>query len=231
MQSNTQASLAAELVESLGKPIARGEWAEEKAFPTEQHLTQEYKVSRSVVREAIKVLKSKGLIDSRPKRGANILPRSNWNFWDSDILRWIEKDRQFFEDLAEFRLTIEPSVAALCAERATKEQSAHIESLAQKLRTFGANSQYERYDEADYAFHQAIADACGNVMMQQMMKTLNPLISLNRSHTHHLPEGVAATVPLHIALAKSISKQQGKKAQTLMRQIIEQARHYAIQTR
>lgn len=231
MQSNTQASLAAELVEKLGKPIARGEWAEETPFPTEQHLTQEYKVSRSVVREAIKVLKSKGLIDSRPKRGASILPRSSWNFWDTDVLRWIEKDRRFFEDLAEFRLTIEPTVASLCAERATDEQAAHITTLAHKMESYGANSQYERYDEQDYAFHQSIADACGNVMMQQMMKTLNPLISLNRTHTHHLPEGVAATVPLHIALAKAISKRQAKKAQTLMRQIIEEARHYAIQPR
>ncbi|MBK1879099.1 FadR/GntR family transcriptional regulator [Pelagicoccus mobilis] len=227
MQSATPSSLAAELVEKLGKPIARGKWTTDSPFPTEQQLSAEHNLSRSVVREAIKVLKSKGLVDSRPKRGAQILTRESWNYWDTDVLRWIEKDRKFFEDLAEFRLSVEPNVASLCAERATSEQKERILNLAQDLKTYGENAQYDRYDEADFDFHQAIADACGNVLMQQMMKTLNPLISLNRARTHNLSEGVDATVPLHLSLATAINKGQAKKAGSLMKQIIEEARHFA----
>lgn len=230
MSTGDQGSLAHGLVVKLGKPIVKGRWSRKTRFPTEQEICSQYGVSRSVVREAVKVLRSKGLIESRPKRGTQILERNRWNFWDSDVLNWLVKDGRFFEDLAEFRLSVEPTAASLCAQRASAKEAATIVGHSERMAETLGRREFNDYDHADVDFHQAIADACGNVLMQQMMRTLNPLISLNRAQTRPLAGKIESTVPLHQELAKAVVKRQPNKANRLMKKIIMEARDYAVRS-
>ena len=82
------ASLTRRIVESLGEAIVTGHYGPEQAFPTEAELCVQLRASRSIVREAVKMLTAKGLLRPRPKRGTIIDPETNWNLLDPDVLRW-----------------------------------------------------------------------------------------------------------------------------------------------
>src|SRR5262245_10667008 len=110
--------------------IIRGEIGQGE-LSTEGDLCQHFQVSRTVLREAVKVLVAKGLIELRPKTGMHVRPRSDWNLVDPDLLRWLCEagvDEPFVRDLCEVRSIVEPAAAELAASRAPTEQ---IELLLQ----------------------------------------------------------------------------------------------------
>ena len=86
------------IVDEIGQRIIRGEYRAEEVLPTEDQLSTELRVSRGVLREAIKVLTQKGLIQTRPRVGTQILPRENWNLFDPDVLVWrLQIENHLFE--------------------------------------------------------------------------------------------------------------------------------------
>ena len=85
------------LLDSLGRKIVTGIY-DRQPFPTEAQLTDEYAVSRSVTREAVKMLTAKGLLSARPRQGTIVLPRASWNLFDADVLDWL-LERKFSIDL------------------------------------------------------------------------------------------------------------------------------------
>src|SRR6266508_3486723 len=116
------------VVHEIGMRILNGELMPGDALP-DNGLVDEQAVSRTVVREAIKVLAAKGLVESRPKIGTLVRPRRDWNLLDPDVLAWqIEAglDARFLEQALELRRMIEPGAARLAAERATDEQVAAL---------------------------------------------------------------------------------------------------------
>ena len=107
------------LLDAVGKAIVTGQY-DTVAFPTEADLAQQYAVSRSVTREAVKMLTAKGLLAARPRKGTTVQPARTWNLFDPDVLRWM-LERKFSLDLlrqfSELRIAIEP-MAAMMAARA-----------------------------------------------------------------------------------------------------------------
>src|SRR3954454_12820912 len=105
------------LLDALGRAIVTGEYDEER-FPTEAELATHHGVSRSVTREAVKMLTAKGLLTARPRKGTTVQPASSWNLFDTDVLRWL-LERKFSLDLlrqfSELRIAIEPAAAGLAA--------------------------------------------------------------------------------------------------------------------
>jgi hypothetical protein len=103
------------MLDSLGRAIVTGRY-EREAFPTEAELAKQHGVSRSVTREAVKMLTAKGLLSARPRQGTVVQPATNWNLFDTDVLRWL-LERQFSIDLLrqfnQLRVAIEPEAAAL----------------------------------------------------------------------------------------------------------------------
>lgn len=228
MSTMNQSSLAHTIVSDLGQQLVRGDRQPGDSFPTEQQLCEEFNVSRSVVREAIKVLRSKGLIDSRPKRGISILTPDRWNLWDPEVLQWFEKDEKFFEKLAELRLSVEPAAASLAASHATKDQIRKIIEAASAMESAEEKNQPARFNQADESFHQEIADGSGNMFMRHLVRLINPLISLNRERTIYRLKQMESPVPLHKELAEAIRKRQPRKSNDLMKAIIEQAKNFAL---
>src|SRR5215207_8016079 len=115
-------NLFATVVEELGIRIVRGDLKPNEAFPNEADLGREFGASRSVIREAVKSLAAKGLLESRTRTGIRVLPPGQWNLLDLDVLGWrygAMEPHEFFRELFEIRLMIEPEASALAAERAS----------------------------------------------------------------------------------------------------------------
>src|SRR6476659_5348150 len=123
--SNVHASLAHE----IGLRIVRGDYPPGTILPNEAKWSETFEVSRSAVREAIKMLMAKSLLASRPKVGSWVEPRERWNLLDRDVLAWYatSPNRQdFVKTVQEFRYIIEPEASALAAERRSAEQMGEI---------------------------------------------------------------------------------------------------------
>ncbi|WP_088979167.1 FadR/GntR family transcriptional regulator [Micromonospora coxensis] len=160
--------LHGEVVELLGRRILSGELNDGETLDV-PGLEQELDISRSVLREALRVLKAKGLVDARPKRGTFVQPRTEWRLLDPDVVRWQfegRDDSQFLDDLAEMRGIIEPAGARLAALRRTDEDIAALEQ-AIDLMSAAAHGDGDAVD-ADIAFHRALLAATHNELLVRM---------------------------------------------------------------
>jgi DNA-binding FadR family transcriptional regulator len=146
----------------IGSRILRGDYLPGVLLPNEAAWCRTFKISRSVVRESIKILSAKGLVISRPKIGTRVEPRQRWNLLDPDILAWYSKvpsKRKFLESIQEMRYMIEPEAAALAARHHTPEQMAAMTTACVEM---GKAEALDRRIDADIRFHMAILIAAGN---------------------------------------------------------------------
>src|SRR5207253_9733374 len=150
--SSVHASLASE----IGLRIVRGDYPPGSILPNEAKWAETFNVSRSAVREAIKMLMAKSLLASRPKIGSWVEPKERWNLLDRDVLAWYATapDREvFLKTVQEFRHIIEPEATAFAAMRRTDEQMAEI---SQACREMGEAANLQERTSADTRFHLAI---------------------------------------------------------------------------
>jgi DNA-binding FadR family transcriptional regulator len=180
------AGIHAGVVQGIGRRIVRGELATGEILPEQGELSRMLGVSRTVVREATKVLAAKGLVESRSKRGTVILPRSEWRLLDPDVLAWLTEaglDPEFLRSMFEVRKIIEPAAARLAAERATPEELAAIRS------TFEAMARADdeaAYLEADVMYHAMLVAATHNDHLVQLVAAFGPALQAGlRASTRH----------------------------------------------
>ncbi len=159
----------ARVARALGTGIVAGEFPEGAVLPAEPVLLARFGVSRTLLREAVKTLSGKGLLEARTRVGTRVRERAAWNLFDRDVLAWTLDagiDRRFLRDLAEIRLAIEPAAAALAAERRTDADIAALESCVAAMRA--APGLDPAFASADLAFHLVLADASGNLFMHSV---------------------------------------------------------------
>lgn len=172
------AGLHGQVAHEIGRRIVSGEIAEGDALPREAELSSEFSVSRQAVREALKVLAAKGLINSRRRAGTRVVPRNAWNLLDPDVLAWHRPDAlppDFLNDLTEMRRLIEPAAAASAALRHDPVCNARIAAALEKMR--GAVDDPEQFYAADVEFHLAIFSASGNTLIDRLSTILGPLLA------------------------------------------------------
>lgn len=153
------------LANEIGLRIVRGDYPPGTVLPNEAKWAETFEVSRSAVREAIKMLMAKSLLASRPKIGSRVEPRERWNLLDRDVLAWYatSPDREaFLQTVQEFRHIIEPEATAFAALRRTDEQMAEI---SQACRDMAMAPTLEDRTRADTRFHLAILRAAGNDLL------------------------------------------------------------------
>ncbi|PDQ18955.1 GntR family transcriptional regulator [Mesorhizobium sanjuanii] len=159
--SSVHASLASE----IGLRIVRGDYPPGAILPNEAKWSETFNVSRSAVREAIKMLMAKSLLASRPKIGSWVEPKERWNLLDRDVLAWYATapDREaFLRTVQEFRHIIEPEASAFAAIRRSEEQMGEI---SQACREMGDATNLQERTRADTRFHLAILRASGNDLL------------------------------------------------------------------
>jgi len=156
-------------VTDLGIAIVSGELPEGVPLPIESELGKRLGVSRTVVREATKVLASKGLLRSRPKVGTVPLPRVSWDVLDPEVLGWMldyGPIADVIRDVSEVRLIIEPAAARLAAMRRSDEEAERLRVLTDDL--VGSADDDERYVVTDLDFHAAILSATKNATLVRL---------------------------------------------------------------
>lgn len=156
-------NLTSQVAQVLGLRIAVGDHPPGIALPPEDELVEAFGTSRTVVREAVKMLTAKGLVNTRPRRGTVVLPESDWNLADPDILDWLLHRKNVLPlilEFAEIRLAIEPAASALAARVADKEAIAEMKAAINRMRD-AAVGEDDPLD-ADIAFHVSILRSAKN---------------------------------------------------------------------
>lgn len=157
-------NLSYRLAESIGRRILIGDPAPGEILPGEVELGEMYGVSRTAVREAIKMLAAKGMVLPRPRIGTRVMPKKNWNYLDQDLLAWLDfdTDSQLIVEYQKVRLTLEPEAAALAAIHATAEDRLEFAQLMQQMHQMKDNFDQDRWVEIDTRFHQLVYFSSGN---------------------------------------------------------------------
>lgn len=160
----TNRNLSYKLAESIGQRILRGETIPGDILPGEVELGEMYGVSRTAVREAIKMLAAKGMVLPRPRIGTRVLPKRNWNYLDQDLLAWLNFDQhtELVNEFQQVRMTLEPEAAALTAINASEEDRAELQSLMEEMYKLGEVFDQDKWIEVDTRYHQLIYFASGN---------------------------------------------------------------------
>lgn len=207
------------LLEHLGRQIVTGAFAE-TPFPTEADLSEAHGVSRSVTREAVKMLTAKGLLTARPRQGTSVQPVANWNLFDADVLRWL-LERKFSPELLrqfnELRAAIEPAAAALAARTADARGLALIE--AGFARMVAAEAGDDDGLNADIAFHLAILRASGNPFFAQFRDVVATALRTSIRFTNRIV-GRTADLAAHGAVKDAICAGDPSRAHAAMAAII-----------
>jgi GntR family galactonate operon transcriptional repressor len=211
------------VVNELGMRIVGGAWEVGTPLPNEDELATELGVSRTVVREAIKALQAKGLIEVRPKTGTRVRPRRGWHLLDADVVAWQFADMERAEDLRELyevRSSIASAAARLAAARRTDEQLAEIEAHQRRIDAAAHEPLARRNAELD--FHAAVVDAAHNSLLSHvsaMVRVALEAAAVSRVRTAVDDESVA----LRSAVIEAIRSGDGDAAEKAMRMLVEQA--------
>ena len=212
-------NLTYSMLDALGREIVTGGY-DTRRFPTEAELAREHGVSRSVTREAVKMLTAKGLLTARPRKGTTVQPGSSWNLFDADVLRWL-LERKFSLELlrqfSELRIAIEPAAAALAAKAADAAAVAAIRAGYERMEAAEAGADDSL--DADIAFHIAVLNGSANPFYMQFRDVVTTALQTSIRFTNRF-QGRTASLPAHHAVLAAIAAGNAEGAHIAMRQII-----------
>jgi DNA-binding FadR family transcriptional regulator len=192
------------IVRELGMRIVGGDIAPGGRLPAEAWLLEHYGVSRPVLREAIRVLVAKGLVQSRQKAGNTVKPRAQWHLLDPDVLTWSIQTwplDEFVGKLMTLRRIFEPAAAALAAVHATQEQ---LDAIARSYAGMEAARTTDALLEPDLAFHRGIAEATGNEFIAYVGTMLTLALRESIKLSSQLPNTHALSLPRHKAILTAL---------------------------
>lgn len=171
------------VVEEIGLRILNGTYAPSQSLPIEPELMAELRISRTVLREAIKILGAKGLIVSRPKSGTQVRPSRYWNLLDPvvlDLYCRVFDYSEFAQNFQKLRVIIEPEAAAMAASHRNEHQ---LRELEEAFAAMKAAKGIGDWTSADLAFHEAILEATGNPFMQPLGSLIHAALNTLLFHS------------------------------------------------
>ena len=227
VQTYPRRGLHGAVVHEMGVRIVRGQFVPGVALPNEEELGSELGVSRTVLREAIKVLAAKRLVESRPKTGTRVLDRSDWNLLDPDVLAWQFEaglSARFLQDTLELRGLIEPGAARLAAQRATDDE---IEQLAEAYAQMAeaAAGDLDTWLEPDLRFHALLLHASHNELLEHMTVLVGSVLRLLFAFSSRPPHTFVRATPLHAAIVDAIRGRDPDAAELAVLRLLEDTEH------
>jgi DNA-binding FadR family transcriptional regulator len=210
------------VLDLLGPAIVGGDRQPGSVLRTEQ-LAIDYGVSRTVIREAVRVLESMNVVSTRRRVGLTVLPREGWNVFDPLMIRWrlegADRVTQL-RSLGELRGGIEPVAAGLAALRATPEQCGGLTGAVIGMSVAGKQGDREVYLQHDIDFHRTLLQASGNEMFASLADVVAEVLT-GRSHHHLMPSRPEPeAIRLHIEVADAVQSGDGRHAEEAMRAIL-----------
>jgi DNA-binding FadR family transcriptional regulator len=204
--------LHSRVLDELGQAICEGRMSAGLTF-TAEALENRYKVSRSVIREALRALEAMGMVTSKRRVGNRVLPMSEWNVYDLTVIRWrlAGHDRlQQLRSLTQLRAAIEPEAAKLAAAGGALAQSSDLLSLAGRLWVAGRGGDQELFLSLDIKFHALVMEMSGNEMFSRLNSLVSEVLT-GRTHYGLMPQFPhEEALQLHVDVATSI--QSGNQA-------------------
>ena len=223
MRSAAATGGAARIAERLGTDILKGVYKPNELVPGELELCRRLGASRTVVREAFKLLAAKGLIVSRRRAGTCVRPREAWHLLDADVLAWRFRagtaEPKFVFDLLHARAVIEPAAAAMAAR-------SHTAPTLEAIEHAFADMEQAAHDAAlfaapDIRFHRAILTATDNDVMMAFGALIEAALGIFVGIASRHAGAPAPSVPLHRAILEAIRRRDAEGAQAAMLALLD----------
>ena len=213
-----------QVIQEIGRLIVSGEIKPGELLPREETLAQRMAVSRTALREALKVLGSKGLIETKQKTGSRVRDTRYWNQLDADILAWrcaSMPTEDFVEKLVEMREIIEPAAAAAAARKRTPEQLARIKSAYEAM---AASQDLDAWAKADLEFHERVLDAANNELMGSLFSVIDTALGAYFLLSAKTAVDFKYSLPRHFAVYDAIRLKRPESAREAMHGMIVDSR-------
>ena len=213
-QLAAQKNLSYVLAEKLAQRILKGEYAPGAILPGEIELGDQFGVSRTAVREAVKTLTAKGMVLPRPRIGTRVMPQANWNFLDQELLTWWMTEDNFPQVIKHFlvmRISLEPQACSLAATIGTAEQKAHLHTLMEEMVELKRNFRRERWIEVDIAWHEHIYEMSANPFLISFASLFH---SVYQTYFTSITYNDVVKLDLHQAIVDAIDDSDGDRAFT-----------------
>lgn len=220
----TVRSLHHQVIQELGRLIVSGELEPGKSLPREEILAERMSVSRTALREAMKVLSAKGLIESRQKTGTRVREETHWNQLDSDVLAWrcaSMPTESFVDKLVEMREIIEPAAAVNAARRRSDEQLAAIASAYEAM---AAAEDLDAWTTADLAFHEAVLHATNNELLTSLFSVIETALGTYFVLSARNSANFKNALPQHFKVYEAIRRRQPEVARQAMIKMVSDSR-------
>jgi DNA-binding FadR family transcriptional regulator len=220
-----RATFQEQVLHRLGRDICSGRYQPGQVLPSESELCERFAFSRIVIREAIKSLAAKGMLEVRRRVGTLVLEPTRWNLFDPDIIAWraesLEVDPAMSRDLVELRRIVEPAAVRLAAQRASDDARKALRAAYMAMERAVAGK--GNYVKADLAFHAIILSACGNQYLRQMQEAMSAILQASFKIISEKPGGPAFSLPMHEAVCLAIEHGDADAAERAAVVLIEQA--------
>ncbi|MBR9728919.1 FadR/GntR family transcriptional regulator [Shewanella intestini] len=218
-------SLHVQVACEMARSIILGELPEGEIIPGEMDLCTQFGVSRTALREAIKLLTSKGLLESKPKVGTRVRPQQYWNYLDSQLLDWLidmEKTAYLYEEFLALRKAIEPEACASAARFASVEQRMQLSELFQKMDSIAKGFDQDVWVDVDLEFHRLIFISTGNSFF---LPFANVLSTMFKSYFHHASKRGTTCIEEHRAIYEAIMAGNSEKARQASQALLTASDH------
>jgi DNA-binding FadR family transcriptional regulator len=218
---NQRQGLHAKVLAALGPAITGGDYPPGSVLRTDE-LEERFEVSRTVMREAIRVLESMHLVQSRRRVGVTVLPTEAWDVFDPQVITWrlqgSDRGRQL-RSLTELRSAVEPAAARLAAELATPQECAELTEQAMGMVSTSRGQQLDRYLVHDIAFHRAVLRASRNEMFARLGDVVAAVLTGRTEHDVMFTDPDPPAVTLHVQVAEAVRTGDPQRAEALTKEI------------
>jgi DNA-binding FadR family transcriptional regulator len=209
---------------AVGKDICSGRYAPGAALPRENDLCDLHSVSRTVIRESLKVLESKGLVRGKPRIGTTVCDKEEWNILDQDVLEWMGDaitDFDLLASITEARRTIEPAAAEYAAERATAQEIADLDSAWRQMQASGDD--FEAFTKGDVAFHTILLKASHNPVFHRLSSAIHAALKYALHASNVAMPDHREAIDTHAELIEALRLRDGPRARQSMNRILDLA--------
>lgn len=214
--------LHGQLVQQLGQMIVSGDLGADRPLVPEE-IGQRFEVSRTVVRESLRVLEAKGLVSARPNVGTRVRPVSDWNLLDPDIIEWRafgpQRDDQRRE-LCELRWTIEPLAARLAAGHGREDVQQRLADMAEIMGHALAQGDSLTFSRADAEFHSLLLQVAGNRMLEHLAGIVSAALHVSGASSSGCDRPTEAGVGQHLRIVDAVGAGDAAGAEAAMRQLL-----------
>ncbi|WP_461026690.1 FadR/GntR family transcriptional regulator [Streptomyces sparsus] len=214
--------LHGQLVQQLGQMIVSGDLGADRPLVPEE-IGQRFEVSRTVVRESLRVLEAKGLVSARPNVGTRVRPVSDWNLLDPDIIEWRafgpQRDNQRRE-LCELRWTIEPLAARLAAGHGREELQQRLRDMVEIMGHALTQGDGLTFSRADAEFHGLLLQAAGNRMLEHLSGIVCSALHVSGGPVTGCERPTEVSVAHHQRIVDALGAGEAAAAETAMRQLL-----------